>query len=121
MKNIIFIKVLAFCILASNISFMQNDGQEPIFNHSDKYSLDNEQMEIYNIITKQPHVMNPKIIVYKYQLALNEYRNLELNIGIDKSIYSKTKDFINRNQKHWTWIGTISNEQVTSPQCLDHV
>ncbi|MBU0528598.1 hypothetical protein KKF86_02425, partial [bacterium] len=111
MKNIM-IKTLTLCLLVGSAIFAQIEEHVTIFIHSNMLTLDTKQIDIYNTITKQQHVVNPKVIIYKNQLELKEYTSLDLNVNKEKSIIAKTSELINRNQKHWTWIGTIAEKHA---------
>lgn len=101
-----FLKIILLLITVGLINFQLN-GQNIIFEYSNKSELDSEQEEVYNTVIKQAHVVEPKVIVFRGKEILDKNSDIGLNISQDVTIEAKSRSIGYENERHWTWFGDI--------------
>ncbi len=110
MKNTIkLLLLLSFGFICH--PFAQDYKMNSIFESYSKGSLNAEQIKVFNIVTKQDHVIEPQIVLFKGKEIFDKNPEIELNISHEIRIEAKSRSIEYENARHWTWFGDIYNEK----------
>lgn len=77
------IKTIFLIIFTAAFShiFAQDNSKNTIFTHSTESSLNTDQSGVYNTITRQDQVLEPRIVVFKDKSILTKNSKIDLNVA----------------------------------------